>query len=54
MGGIVYCELPKIGSRFKQNDVLATLESVKAVAEVYCPFNEAEAVECNRAVSLGV
>ncbi len=35
---IVYVELPKIGEEFKKGEVIATLESVKSVAEVYAPF----------------
>ena len=35
---IVYVELPEIGKEFKRGEVIATLESVKSVAEVYAPF----------------
>ncbi|MCD6330938.1 MAG: glycine cleavage system protein GcvH [Thermoplasmata archaeon] len=36
---IVYVELPEIGKKFKKGEVIATLESVKSVAEVYAPFS---------------
>lgn len=35
---IVYVELPEVGKKFKKGEVIATLESVKSVAEVYAPF----------------
>lgn len=35
---IVYVELPEIGKEFRRGEVIATLESVKSVAEVYAPF----------------
>lgn len=34
---VVYVSLPEAGARFKQGDVAATAESIKAVSEVYCP-----------------
>lgn len=36
---IVYVELPKVGSSFKRNSTICTLESIKAVAEVYAPVD---------------
>ncbi|MDH5807325.1 MAG: glycine cleavage system protein GcvH [Candidatus Verstraetearchaeota archaeon] len=36
---IVYVELPKVGSFFKKNSTICTLESIKAVAEVYAPVD---------------
>ena len=38
LGDIVYVELPAEGDEFASGDVLANVESVKAVAEVYCPL----------------
>ncbi|HEY3316590.1 MAG TPA: glycine cleavage system protein GcvH [Bacillota bacterium] len=37
LGDIVFVELPPIGKEFKQNDVFAVVESVKAVSDCYCP-----------------
>ncbi|RLF40796.1 MAG: glycine cleavage system protein GcvH [Thermoplasmata archaeon] len=36
---VVFVELPDVGKEFKKGDVLATLESVKSVAEVYSPLS---------------
>jgi len=35
LGDITYVELPAVGAEFAQGDVCCTVESVKAVAEVY-------------------
>lgn len=37
LGDIVFVEMPEIGDTFKQGDVFATVESVKAVSECYMP-----------------
>jgi len=34
---VVYVELPEVGKEFKKGEVMATLESVKSVAEIYAP-----------------
>ena len=39
LGDIVYVELPKIGAEVKAGDVLGTIESVKAVSEIYSPLS---------------
>lgn len=39
LGEVVYCELPDVGAKFKSKDTLCTLESVKAVGEVYAPVD---------------
>lgn len=36
---LVYVELPKVGLFFKKGSVICTLESIKAVAEVYAPVD---------------
>lgn len=36
---VVYVELPKVGSQVKKGSTLCTLESIKAVAEVYSPVD---------------
>ncbi|MFH8405930.1 glycine cleavage system protein GcvH [Streptomyces sp. NPDC018019] len=38
LGDIVYAELPKQGERFDAGDAFGSLESVKAVTEVYVPL----------------
>ncbi len=37
LGDIVFVELPEEGASFARNDEFSTLESVKAVSEVYMP-----------------
>ena len=37
LGDIVYVELPTVGRAVVQGEVLGTIESVKAVSEVYAP-----------------
>lgn len=49
LGEVVFVELPEAGQVFDANDELGTIESVKAVAEVYTPV-AGEIVEVNEAV----
>ena len=37
LGDIVYVELPDVGAEVRAGDVLGTVESVKAVSEIYAP-----------------
>src|SRR6476646_4600638 len=37
LGDIVYVDLPKVGSRVEQGKSLGSVESVKAVSDVYSP-----------------
>ena len=37
LSDIVYVELPEVGESFKQGEAFASVESVKAAAEVYLP-----------------
>ncbi len=39
LGGIVFVELPEIGRAVALGDVLGTIESVKAVSELYAPVS---------------
>src|SRR5438132_12194636 len=39
LGDIVYVELPKQGERLAQNEVYVSVESVKAVNEVFMPVS---------------
>ncbi|HEX2223628.1 MAG TPA: glycine cleavage system protein GcvH [Thermoanaerobaculia bacterium] len=50
LGEVVFVELPEVGQVFDANDELGTIESVKAVAEVYTPV-AGEVVEINESVS---
>ncbi len=38
MGDIVYVELPEVGDSFEKGDEFGTVESVKAVSEMYMPL----------------
>ena len=39
LGDVVYLELPEVGRTFKKGDVFGTIESVKAVSELYSPVD---------------
>ncbi len=39
LGDVVYVELPESGSRFSAGEALGSVESVKAVSEVYSPIS---------------
>ena len=39
LGDVVYLELPDVGRSFNKGDVFGTIESVKAVSELYCPVS---------------
>jgi glycine cleavage system H protein len=49
LGEVVYVELPEAGTRFDAGDEIGSVESVKAVAEIYTPLT-GEVVEANEAV----
>jgi glycine cleavage system H protein len=46
LGDIVYVDLPKPGAHVEQGKTMGTVESVKAVSEIYCPVT-GEVVETN-------
>ncbi len=50
LGELVYVELPKPGSRFKQGDACAVVESTKAASDVYAPLS-GEVVASNSALA---
>ncbi len=39
LGDIVYLELPRVGARFQAGQPLGTVESVKAVSEIFAPVS---------------
>ena len=43
----MYLELPEVGATLKQGEVFGTIESVKAVSELYAPVG-GEVTEVNR------
>jgi len=49
LGDIVFVELPEIGDRFESGDEFGTVESVKAVSELFMPMG-GEVVAINEAL----
>jgi glycine cleavage system H protein len=49
LGDVVYVELPEVGARVAQGQSFGTIESVKAVSELFAPVS-GEVVEVNPAV----
>ncbi|QSQ27316.1 glycine cleavage system protein GcvH [Pyxidicoccus parkwayensis] len=39
LGDVVYVELPKVGATLSKGDSFGTIESVKAVSELYAPLS---------------
>jgi glycine cleavage system H protein len=50
LGDVVFVELPKVGAKFKAGQSFGTVESVKAVSEIYSPAS-GEVTEVNSALS---
>jgi len=50
LGDIVYVELPEVGSTITKGEELGTVESVKAVSEIYAPVS-GEVVQINEALA---
>ena len=46
LGDVVYVDLPEIGDTFEANEPFGSVESVKAVSEVFCPVG-GEVIEVN-------
>ena len=49
LGDVVYVDLPEVGAKLKQGQSFGTIESVKAVSELYSPVT-GEVVEVNSAL----
>src|SRR5262245_27500855 len=49
LGDVVYIDLPEVGATLKQGQSFGTIESVKAVSELYSPVT-GEVVEVNSAL----
>jgi len=50
LGDVVYVELPEVGRVLKAHEGFGTVESVKAVSELFCPI-AGEVVEVNTALT---
>jgi glycine cleavage system H protein len=46
LGDVVYVDLPEVGDTFEANEPFGSVESVKAVSEVFCPV-AGEVIEVN-------
>ena len=51
LGDVVFVELPQVGTQLEQGDELGSIESVKAVSELFAPAS-GEVVEVNEALAL--
>jgi glycine cleavage system H protein len=49
LGDVVYVDLPEVGAKLKQGQSFGTIESVKAVSELYSPVS-GEVAEVNAAL----
>lgn len=49
LGDVVYVDLPEVGDRFEAGEPFGSVESVKAVSEIFCPVR-GEVVEVNAAL----
>ncbi|EUB95479.1 Glycine cleavage system H protein [Rhizobium sp. CF080] len=49
LGDLVFVELPEVGSQLTKDGNAATVESVKAASDVYCPL-DGEVTEVNQAI----
>jgi glycine cleavage system H protein len=50
LGDVVFVELPQVGAQLEQGDELGSIESVKAVSELFAPAS-GEVVEVNEALA---
>jgi glycine cleavage system H protein len=50
LGDVVFVELPKVGAQLKAGGSLGTVESVKAVSEIFCPVS-GDVTEINPALA---
>jgi glycine cleavage system H protein len=50
LGDIVYVDLPRVGTKLEQGKVMGSVESVKAVSDIYAPVS-GEVIEINDALA---
>lgn len=50
LGDIVFVDLPKVGSRVEAGQTLGSVESVKAVSDIYSPVS-GEVIEVNQSLA---
>ncbi len=51
LGDIVYVDLPKVGAHLEKGKTLGSVESVKAVSDIYAPIT-GEVLEVNEALAV--
>ena len=51
LGDVVFVELPQVGTELEQGDEFGSIESVKAVSELFSPVS-GEVIEVNEALTL--
>ncbi len=47
LGDVVFVDLPEVGDTFDANEPFGSVESVKAVSEIFCPVH-GEVIEVNK------
>ena len=50
LGDVVYVELPKVGDKFEASEPFGSVESVKAVSEIYMPLG-GSVIEVNESLN---
>lgn len=50
LGDIVFVDLPKVGTQLQKGSALGSVESVKAVSDIYAPMS-GEVIEINQALT---
>jgi glycine cleavage system H protein len=50
LGDIVYVDLPRVGTKVEQGKTMGSVESVKAVSDIYSPLS-GEVIEINNALA---
>lgn len=50
LGDVVFVELPQVGTQLEMGDELGSIESVKAVSELFCPVT-GEVIEVNETLA---
>ena len=50
LGDVVFVELPKVGARLKSGQTMGTVESVKAVSDIFSPVT-GEVIEINETLA---
>lgn len=49
LGDIIFVQMPDVGSKFKQGEILGKLESKRVVDDIYCPLS-GEIIEVNKKI----